>query len=192
MRKGSKGLEALKQSRAATGDSIPKELFSQSQFVGMQSELADQHMAFMHRPDTYPELSPLIGDGYSGLHSDCERRMGVLAETVERERATIGILEAKCEEYLSQLQRSADIIEMARDREDRDRNKFEEKLDDLEKRLENERHRRESIEEEKDKIRRQIDRMHEEKDEGEGEVEKVKETLYKRDVTLNDQKVKLQ
>lgn len=138
-----------------------------------------------------PMNGPMDGFMGAGPHADCERRLGVLAETVDRERATISILEAKCEEYLSQLQRSADIIEIGREREDRDRNRYEEKIDDLERRLEEERLRRESIEEERDSFRRHLDRLSEEKGEGEGEIEKVKETLYKRDLSINEQKTRI-
>ena len=186
-----KGKADNRQTRAATGDSAPKELYSQSHFVDMQHAFGP--MAFS-QPDTYPELSPLPGmagmDG-GGLQGDCERRVAALADTVERERATIGVLEHKCEEYLSQLQRSADIIELGRDREDRERMRFEDKIEDLERRLDVERGRRQTAEEERDQARRQLDRVLDERGEGEGEVEKIKETLYKRDVTLNDQKTRM-
>lgn len=117
--------------------------------------------------------------------------MSVLAETVERERATIGVLETKCEEYLSQLQRSADIIELGREREDRERQRLEDKIEDLERRLEEERARRIGAEDERDNSRRQLERARDEKGEGEGEIEKIRESLYKKEVTINDQKTKI-
>lgn len=56
MKKGARNDGNPKQTRAATGDSVPKELYSQSHFVGMQGmqgEFMDPG-AFMRKPDAFP------------------------------------------------------------------------------------------------------------------------------------------
>ena len=133
----------------------------------------------------------MASQSMGGVHGDCERRLSVMAETIERERATIQVLESKCDEYLTQLQRSADIIEMSREREDRDRQRYAEKEDDMEERLEDERARRQAAEEERDRLRREMDRIRDERGEGEGEAEKVREALYKKELTVNEQKIRV-
>lgn len=50
---GKQGDQVRAQTRAATGDSLPKELYSQSQFVGMQGQFMDPS-AFMQKPDAFP------------------------------------------------------------------------------------------------------------------------------------------
>lgn len=136
-------------------------------------------------------LDPMFGVPQGNIHQDCDRRLAMMAESIEREKATIQVLESKCEEYLSQLQRSADIIEMSREREDRDRQRFIDREEELESKLEEERNRRQDAEDERDKLRRDIDRLRHDRGEGEGETERIKETLYKRDLTLNEQKVRI-
>lgn len=129
--------------------------------------------------------------GMGGPHTDCERRISAMAETIERERATIQVLESKCDEYLTQLQRSADIIEMSREREDRERHRHADKAEDLADRLEAERSRRQAAEEDRDQARRELERLREERGEGEGEAEKVREALYKKELTVNEQKIRV-
>lgn len=50
---GKQGDSMRQQTRAATGDSLPKELYSQSQFVGMQGPYLDPSM-FMQKTDAFP------------------------------------------------------------------------------------------------------------------------------------------
>ena len=174
------------QSRAAIGGSGTRELYSQSHFLGMRSDMEPPAL------DSFPELAPVPGlETFGGIHSECERRLAAMAETVERERGTVGMLEAKCEEYLGQLQRSADIIELGREREDRDRRRLEDKIEDLERKIDDERARREAAEDDREALRRQLDRMLDEKGDGESEMEKIRETLVKRDVTINEQRTRI-
>lgn len=56
MKRGARSGEGQKQTRAATGDSMPKELYSQSHFVGMQGMQPNfkDPGAYMRKPDAFP------------------------------------------------------------------------------------------------------------------------------------------
>lgn len=175
---------AKDRQRAATGDQLPQELYSQSRFLGVQAD--DGGFA----GDTYPELGPMLGMADLGVHAECERRVAVLADAVERERATIALLEAKCEEYLAQLQRSADIIEAGRDREDRERARLADRADELEQRLAAERDRRLAAEDERDHARHALERLKDEKGDDHAEMDKARDSILKKDAAFSDLKAK--
>src|SRR3990167_85576 len=120
------------------------ELLSQSQFVG-HSGLMNLNN-YMGKADTFPELGPLNPLPPLSFEDPRERELSTLAETLEREVATNKMLEQKCEEYLSQLQRSADIIESSREKHEQEVDHVLEKLEDCERRIAEERDRRREAE----------------------------------------------
>ena len=199
--------EVGRGARAATGDSTPKELFSESQYVGLRDGMNSNKF----KKDTYPEIAPMNLGGSShmmpfgmmpgvqhqdfgmpagmGMHlpvDELQNQLTLLTDSLDREMATNKLLEQKCEEYLSQLQRSADIIESSRDRHEADVEQWQERLEELENRLSDERNRRRDIEDEASRMRLDLEKVRVDHAVGESEAEKTREILYKRDTTVNE------
>lgn len=122
---------------------------------------------------------------------ELQTQLTLLTDSLDRELSTNKLLEQKCEEYLSQLQRSADIIESSREKHALQIDLLNEKLDEAESVIRNERDKRADAEGEADRLKEELDRERGDKREGEGEVERTKEVVCKRDVTINELKVKL-
>lgn len=168
------------------------ELFTQSQFVGQQGFMNMNNMGHMMRQaDTFPELGPLNPLPPLSFEDPRERELSTLAETLEREVATNKMLEQKCEEYLSQLQRSADIIESSREKHESEIDRLLERLDDSDRRLQEERERRREAEEERERTRSELDRVRGEGMGVENERDAFRENIYRKEATISEQKVRI-
>lgn len=168
------------------------ELFTQSQFVGQQGFMNMNNMGnMMRQADTFPELGPLNPLPPLSFEDPRDRELSTLAETLEREVATNKMLEQKCEEYLSQLQRSADIIESSREKHEAELDRLLERLDDADRRLHEERERRREAEEDRERTRGELDRVRGEGLGVEGERDAFRENLYRKEATISEQKVRI-
>jgi hypothetical protein len=171
--------------RSAPGE----ELLTQSQFVGQNGLL--NMSSFMGKHDTFPELGPLNPLPPLSFEDPRERELSTLAETLEREVATNKMLEQKCEEYLSQLQRSADIIESSREKHEQEVDHILERLEDSDRRLHEERERRREAEEERERTRLELERFRGDTVGIEGERDAFRENLYRKEANIGELKVKI-
>jgi chromosome segregation ATPase len=147
----------------------------------------------MHHQGQMDFLNPshALGPLANQTMDELQTQLTLLTESLDRELSTNKLLEQKCEEYLSQLQRSADIIESSREKHALQIDLLNEKLDEAEAVIRNERAKRADAETEVDRLREELDKERTGKREGDGELERTKETIYKKDLNINELKVKL-
>lgn len=142
------------------------------------------------RPLGHPLGHPLMSLSSSPM-DEVQTQLTLLTESLDREMATNKLLETKCEEYLSQLQRSADIIESSREKHSLQIELLNDKLDETEGVIRAERDKRADVEMELERVKEELDRLRGDRREGEGELERARETVCKRDVVVNEQKVRI-
>ena len=107
-------------------------------------------------PPLLPPQSPVVDDDQSELIEELEKKIQNLTEDLEIEVGNNKVLEQKCEEYLGQLQRSADIIESTKGKQKIQIDNYDDKIQTMEDILVEEKARNEELTIDNERLREEI------------------------------------
>jgi hypothetical protein len=118
---------------------------------------------------------------FSASSDELSAQVAYLTDSLNHEIATNKLLEQKCEEYLAQLQRSADIIENTRQKHDLQTENLMDKLENAESQLASAQEKVQQLESELDRLDRDLRRERAERESEVGETVATKEVLQRKD-----------
>lgn len=149
----------------------------------------------LHQFDMMPQSSsigrlPEFGQ-FSASSDEMSAQIAYLTDSLNHEIATNKLLEQKCEEYLAQLQRSADIIENTRQKHDIQMENIMDKLENTENLLSTAQEKVHQLESELDRLDRDLRRERAERESEVGENIATKEVILKKDHTVMEMKSRL-
>jgi len=142
-------------------------------------------MGMMQSPFQIPQHQD---QGAARKIEELTKKYNVLQDDFEQECKNTKLLEQKCEEYLSQLQRSADIIENTKNRHALQFEALEDKFADSQNALESEKERGMELEEENERLRNQISELRLAKGGDDNAIARISTQLEDKGMVIHDLK----
>lgn len=140
-----------------------------------------QMMGMMPQNPIIPQLIPqnLVqsDDEQSEIIEELQEKLKLLTEDYDLEVKNNKMLEEKCEEYLNQLQRSADIIESTKEKQKIQLEGYDERLQTLEDILMDEKKKAEGLEFENERLRSELLNMRDAQDGDQSTLGNLQERL---------------
>lgn len=142
-------------------------------------------------PQLVPQTLLQAPEDQSDLIEDLQEKLRILNEDYELEVKNSKMLEEKCEEYLNQLQRSADIIESTKEKQRSQIEAYEEKIQALEDIILEEKKKNEEYVFDNDRLRSQIYDLKDAKDGDQNALGRLQQLMETKDKEYEQLKVDL-
>ena len=130
--------------------------------------------------------------GSNNQIEELKKKLKKAQEDYEIECKNSKVLEGKCEEYLSQLQRSADIIENSKLKQQSHIQELEDRLMEMEEIIEQERESNQLLDDENQQLKNELDGILEDKNGDEALATRYRRQITEKDDVIDDLREKLQ